>query len=225
MRSVRPAFTLIETLVVVSTIVLLISIMLPALGKSREHARAVICGTQLSQIGYAAQMYRDANKDFFTPKALKTMQTVFAWVGRKGAGGYANLTAADRYLNPYLGGPFDPDADVPIARCPGDPYLYTPSAGSSYGSNHHPSHNSLVRTDNITPIRFYEVRQPGRLVLGAEHGANHYAWNETHLIGANNVFWHWRGELKWNLLFVDGHVTACHVNVGAISGPDYDYRK
>mgnify|MGYP002624098560 CR=1 FL=1 len=45
----RCAFTLVETLVVISIIMLLISIMLPALGKSRETARRSICASNMRQ--------------------------------------------------------------------------------------------------------------------------------------------------------------------------------
>ncbi len=50
-------FTLIELLVVVSLIVLLIALLLPALGSSREVARSVSCGSNLRQIGNAAISY------------------------------------------------------------------------------------------------------------------------------------------------------------------------
>ncbi|MBN1437198.1 MAG: type II secretion system protein [Sedimentisphaerales bacterium] len=63
----RGGFTLIELLVVVSIIALLVSILLPALGKAREQARGVVCNTNLRQLGVYCQMYQMNNDDWIMP--------------------------------------------------------------------------------------------------------------------------------------------------------------
>ncbi len=59
----RYGFTLIELLVVVAIIALLVSILMPALGRARELANQVKCATQLNGIGKAMALYQNDYKD------------------------------------------------------------------------------------------------------------------------------------------------------------------
>lgn len=58
----RNGFTLVELLVVIGIIGLLISILLPVMGKVRESSRRTACSAQLRDIGNQFQMYLNENK-------------------------------------------------------------------------------------------------------------------------------------------------------------------
>jgi prepilin-type N-terminal cleavage/methylation domain-containing protein len=73
----RRGFTLIELLVVVSIVVLLVSILLPAVGQVRTQARISVCTQNMKQHGIGQGNYSAANGDYLphAPKAPPSSAT------------------------------------------------------------------------------------------------------------------------------------------------------
>jgi len=92
-------FTLIELLVVISIIALLLSLLLPTLGTSRQVAKAMVCKSNLRQLGVACAMYQNDYGDYLPqPAQDKDFIDSSGVTDKKASGASIWFNALDYYL-------------------------------------------------------------------------------------------------------------------------------
>ena len=135
----RGGFSLIELLVVIAIIAILASMLLPALNKARERAKAVQCLGNIKQITAACLVYADDYKGTLTAAQLRLN---YYW---------SNLMADEKYL---------PKSNIYL--CPNDNYKRPWKNGSdalyTYGLN-----RNITRDNTINAAgdynKIYSIRK------------------------------------------------------------------
>jgi prepilin-type processing-associated H-X9-DG protein len=109
-----PAFTLIELLVVIGLIALLIGILLPALGASREASRLSVCGSNARQLQLSNDLYATDFADCYAPGMPDRLANLTRWYGAR-ATQAAAFGSEGGPLSSYLGAG---DARESVRACP-----------------------------------------------------------------------------------------------------------
>ncbi|NMA19922.1 MAG: DUF1559 domain-containing protein [Lentisphaerae bacterium] len=217
----RKDFTLIELLVVIAIIAILASMLLPALSKAREKARAVHCTSNQKQIGLAFAFYAD-DYDSYVPLALQQNRGWAIALGAASTSGAVLFEDAD--LN-YL------QRNSKIISCPSTKYVHLPQKlgyGAPAHVNQHPRwllENACVKnfTDYVSCVLISKAaRETTKMMLIADSLTGPYdrvdhpqcqlltmktTWASTGSSpGTARLALRHAGRA--NMLFLDGHVAG-----------------
>ena len=194
----KKRFTILELLVVLSIIIILASILLPALSNARKSVKRIACLNNLKQIGLYWGMY------------LSDYSENFPYYGSTIA-----LPSYSSTLMNYLGQNTSQSKRPKEYLCPSDLIrLYNYSYGMNY---------TFGTADSGKPgRRLVQISRPSHLVLymEADHGpafsANYNGW-KIH-------FPRTRHDRSYNILFIDGHCENMKErSFGLIAGESEDW--
>jgi prepilin-type processing-associated H-X9-DG protein/prepilin-type N-terminal cleavage/methylation domain-containing protein len=186
------AFTLVELLVVIAVVVILASLLLPALARAKAQVRGTVCSNNLKQWTMAAHLYAADHDDLMpaegTPNGISTTTGWYILLPRLlGIAAYSEL--------PWRTNPAAP-LDHSIWICPSN-------TNRSNGNNlfHYCLNDHVDGTGaEDRPVRMGSIPRPAQVVWMFDNG------KRAAVAQQNNVHTNLHGGGA-NFSFVDGHVS------------------
>jgi prepilin-type N-terminal cleavage/methylation domain-containing protein len=232
----KKLFSLIELMVVVAIIGILVSLLLPSLGRARETARLASCVSNSKQHAIALAQYQIENNNDFPAYQVAGVsgngQRGSNWFG---AQGYQNnaLTPELRPLNPYLQN-MDGDINMKVAECPSEEGV-TRDEYAKWGNSYWSNKKNVVRDGRDTqagsgytpknddPLKVTQLNSPSRFISHGELGGMWSIDNDNRATQAWNYYHSEMGNYKWIFVFGDGHAANTKIIPGLDSYSNYEY--